>query len=76
MALLNQWIDNKLEQIASKLPTSIHQDPASFTCGYNMGYKCALLDLESELNRLLDSSEGYPPAFSQIYKAQSEMEIF
>jgi hypothetical protein len=76
MALLNQWIDNKLAQVATSLPSSIHQDPASFSCGYNVGYKSALLDLEKELERLLDSADGYPPAFTQIYQSQSEMESF
>lgn len=47
MALLNQWIDNKLAEIANKLPTLLYQDVASFDCGYNMGYKQCLLDLEN-----------------------------
>ncbi len=46
MGIINQWIDDKLGQIATKLPTLVHTDPASFACGYNMGYKTCLLDIE------------------------------
>jgi len=45
--LLRNWIDEKLLEIASKLPTLVHTDPASFACGHNMGYKQALLDLDN-----------------------------
>ncbi len=51
---LAQWIEQKLKEIASKLPSLVHQDPASFACGYNSGYKAALLDMqklkEKEMN--------------------------
>lgn len=43
---LQQWIDKKLECIAQKLPNKAHTEPASFSCGYNVGYKQCLLDLE------------------------------
>ena len=73
MALLNDWINTKLGDIANKLPTLVHQDAASFACGYNTGYKTALLDLEKKLNYLLDSSNGYPPTFTQIYQTSSDI---
>jgi len=74
MALLNSWIDSKLADIANKLPTLTHQDAASFACGYNTGYKSALLDLEKQLDSLLDSSEGYPLSLPQVY--ESRLEVF
>jgi hypothetical protein len=46
-----EWIDSKLAEIANKLPEQIHKDPASFACGYNSGYKGAILDLERFLRR-------------------------
>jgi hypothetical protein len=46
MKSIQEWIDNKLKEIEVKLPVLIHKDPASFACGYNAGYKCALLDIE------------------------------
>jgi hypothetical protein len=41
-----EWIDSKLADIATKLPTLVHTEPASFACGFNTGYKQALLDLD------------------------------
>lgn len=43
---IQDWINDKFEEIASKLPTLEHTEPASFSCGFNVGYKQALLDLE------------------------------
>ena len=43
---LQEWIDNKFALIAEQLPTLVHTEPASFSCGFNMGYKQALLDLD------------------------------
>ena len=43
---LDDWINSKFEMIAQKLPTLVHTDPASFACGYNTGYKQAMLDLD------------------------------
>lgn len=43
---LQHWIDKGFEKIAAKLPTLVHTEPASFACGYNTGYKQALLDLD------------------------------
>jgi hypothetical protein len=73
MALLNQWIDSKLSDITNKLPTLVHQDAASFACGYNTGYKAALVDLEKQLDALFDSSEGYPLSLSQVYQPSHEL---
>lgn len=44
---LNNWINNKLIEISQKLPDQVHVNPASFACGYNMGYKQALLDFQN-----------------------------
>lgn len=49
---LEQWIDLKLVDIAKKLPGLVHSDPASFACGYNTGYKQALLELERYMESL------------------------
>lgn len=46
---LERFIDLKLTEISKRLPEAVHNDPASFACGYNMGYKSALLDMEAEL---------------------------
>lgn len=43
---VNDWIDDKLKGVADKLPTLVHTEPASYSCGFNTGYKQALLDLE------------------------------
>jgi len=51
--MVREWIDAKLCEIAAKLPSLVHSDPASFNCGYNSGYKQAVL----ELDRLLEAQE-------------------
>ena len=43
---LQEWIDAKFADIAMKLPTLVHCEPASFSCGFNTGYKQAMLDLD------------------------------
>lgn len=43
---LQEWIDNKFAVIAEKLPILVHTEPASFSCGFNTGYKQAMLDLD------------------------------
>ncbi len=56
---LERWIDIKFAEIALKLPTLVHTEPASFSCGHNMGYKQCLLDLEHVLEELhLLNKEG------------------
>jgi hypothetical protein len=40
-----KWINNKTKVVAAMLPTLVHTEPASFSCGYNTGYKQCLLDL-------------------------------
>lgn len=62
MPKLNDWIDGKIAEISNKLPTLVHQDPASFSCGYNTGYKNAMLDLENFMNDLELSEE-----FREVY---------
>lgn len=44
---IENFITAKLAEIATKLPTLTHEDPASFACGYNAGYKQALLDIDN-----------------------------
>lgn len=46
---INEWIGDKLKEVAKKLPSLVHTEPSSFACGYNMGYKQALLDLDNFL---------------------------
>lgn len=46
---LELWLNDKLAEIATKLPTLVHGDPASFNCGYNAGYKQAMIDLGRKL---------------------------
>lgn len=43
---IQEYIDHKLAIIANQLPDSVHENPASFACGFNTGYKSAMLDLE------------------------------
>jgi len=43
---LQEWIDSKFALIAENLPTLVHAEPASFSCGFNTGYKQAMLDLD------------------------------
>lgn len=62
MPILNDWIDGKLAEIANKLPSLVHQDAASFACGFNTGYKQALLDLERIMNDI-----DIPKEFKHIY---------
>jgi hypothetical protein len=42
---LQQYINIKLAAIAQSLPITVDK-PASFACGYDTGYKQAMLDLE------------------------------
>jgi hypothetical protein len=48
---LQEWIDSKFAEIANKLPNLVHENPASFACGFNVGYKQALLELDRFLLR-------------------------
>ena len=48
-AELQEWIDAKFSVIALRLPRLVKEQPDSFSCGHNMGYKQALLDLDKEL---------------------------
>jgi hypothetical protein len=43
---LQEWIDNGFVKVAEKLPNLVHTEPASFACGFNTGYKQALLELD------------------------------
>lgn len=46
MGVINEYINGKFKDVASKLPTLVHTEPASFSCGFNTGYKQAMIDLE------------------------------
>jgi hypothetical protein len=46
MEEVKHWINEQLQIISHKLPTLVHENPASFACGYNMGYKQCLLTLD------------------------------
>lgn len=46
---MQDWICSKYAEIADKLPSLVHSEPASFSCGFNTGYKQALLDLENKI---------------------------
>ena len=63
MPLLNDWIDSKIAEIANKLPSLVHTNPASFSCGFNTGYKQAMLDLEHFMNEIKE----FPKEFEFIY---------
>lgn len=63
MGKLDQWIVDKFADIAAKLPTLVHTEPASFACGYNTGYKQCLLDLE----RFFQAQEDLPQEFKDVY---------
>ncbi len=43
---IQDWLNSKLAEIAKKLPKAVENNPASFDCGLQMGYKLALLDLD------------------------------
>jgi hypothetical protein len=43
---IDELITKKLSEISEKLPTLAHESPASFACGYNAGYKAAMLDVD------------------------------
>ena len=47
MEKLQEWINERIEEISKRLPKQVHEDPASFACGYNIGYKQAVLDLQN-----------------------------
>ena len=46
-----KWVDEKLRRIAEMPEILSHTDASSFNCGFNAGYKQAVLDLD----RLLES---------------------
>jgi hypothetical protein len=56
--LIQDWIDKKFKDIASKLPTLVHTEPASFACGFNVGYKQALLDLDQLLEEITEEAHN------------------
>lgn len=61
---IKEWLKDRITEIATRLPTSVHKDPASFACGYNVGFKAALLQLDA----LIEESEGQESDSSYIIK--------
>lgn len=57
---LQTWVDSKLSDISKKLPTLVHDDPASFACGFNAGYKQALLEIDRIIAK---RNDAYTDAF-------------
>lgn len=47
--ILQDFINNKISEIAKTFPELVHERPASFECGHKMGYKQALLDIDNLL---------------------------
>lgn len=47
MVNIDEFICNKLKEIATQLPELVKERPSSFTCGLKMGYKQCLLDLDN-----------------------------
>lgn len=47
MNTIKLHINDKLKEMADKLPPAVKNDPADFYCGHTMGYKQALLDMQS-----------------------------
>jgi|GEM_PF-6504806 hypothetical protein len=43
------WIQEGLERMSKKLPELVAKKPDGFECGYCLGYKDALLELEQFL---------------------------
>lgn len=58
---LNDWLDESLAAIGKRLPALVEDEPKSFDCGYEMGYKQALLKLESLIE------DGLKPRESQCW---------
>jgi hypothetical protein len=53
--MIDKFLTDKFKTIAVNLPTLIEEDCASFTCGYTIGYKRALLDLDNLLDDYYDN---------------------
>lgn len=51
---LEEWIDQKLDEILLRMPRLVKEQPDSFACGQNVGYKQALLDLSRIIERDLE----------------------
>ena len=66
MGLINHWINAKFTEIASKLPTLVHTEPASFSCGFNTGYKQAMIDLEHFLEDIIISKELFENEWKEL----------
>ena len=57
--ILQDWLNDNLSEIAKKLPTLVHTEPASFSCGFNTGYKQAMLDLDRLLEKGLEIRKSF-----------------
>ena len=47
---IDWFIEEKMREISERSQTMTHTEPASFTCGYNAGYKKCIQDLVRFLN--------------------------
>lgn len=43
---IDEWIAIKINEIGKKLPNLVDENPSSFECGQQLGYKAAMLELE------------------------------
>lgn len=53
---IQEWLFIKLKDISETLSGLVRSDPQSFNCGFNTGYKQALIDLD---NIIFEGSEFY-----------------
>jgi hypothetical protein len=43
---IKEWIYNKFSEVSERMETLVHSEPASFACGYNVGYRQCLIEIE------------------------------
>lgn len=46
---LSDFVRERMQEANSKMPQLTHDDPHSFACGYNLGYKSCLLAIAKEM---------------------------
>lgn len=64
---LQEYIDAKLSKIAESLPITVN-NPDGFGCGYDTGYKQAMLDLERFLYKDGDANQWSQRESNDFYK--------
>lgn len=45
--IILEFINKKLSDLAKKIPNLVKDNPGGFNCGYSVGYKKAILDLDN-----------------------------